>query len=269
MSILQAIILGIVQGLTEFMPISSSAHLIIVPHLLGWEEHSLTFDVALHLGTLFAVVIYFHADLRHLLLDWLSSIRDRSLKSPYARLAWLIILGTIPAGIAGLLFEDVIATTLRDVRVAGVTLILLGILLYIAERVGARKKALADLTWQDSLWIGIGQALALIPGVSRSGSTLTAGLFRGIRRDDAARYSFLLGTPIIAAAGLQQTVKVARAGLPPDERLTFIAGMISAAIVGFLTIAFLLRYLRRHSTLPFIAYRISLGIVLLLFFAGT
>ena len=268
MEIWQAVVLGIVQGLTEFLPISSSAHLILIPRLLGWADPGLAFDVALHLGTLLAVVIYFGRDLAQLIAGWLASIRDRSFAHPYARPAWLILLGSLPAGIAGLLLEGLAETVFRDLRVIAVTLILLAIALLAAERISRGVKQLPEVTWQDSLWIGIAQALALVPGVSRSGATLTAGLFRGLKRDTAARFSFLLGTPVIASAGALQIYRVARTGLAPDERAGFAAGMIASAVVGYLAIAFLLRYLRQHSTLPFIAYRISLGIFLLAWLAS-
>ena len=264
MTVWQAIVLGIVQGLTEFMPISSSAHLILVPRLLGWADPGLSFSVALHIGTLVAVLIYFWFDLVQLAVAWLRSLRDRDFKDPYARLAWLLLLGTLPAAVAGFLLEEYAETVFRDLRVIGVTLILLAIILVIAERVTRGSKKLPDLSWQDSLWIGLAQALALVPGVSRSGATITAGLFRGLQRDAAARFSFLLSTPIVAAAGVQQFVQMARTGLPGNEQASFAAGMIASAIVGYLTIALLIRYLRRHSTLPFAAYRISLGILLLL-----
>ena len=268
MEIWQAIVLGVVQGLTEFLPISSSAHLILVPRLLGWPDQGLAFDAALHLGTLLAVVTYFARDLSQLAAGWLISVRERSLAHPYARPAWLLLLGSVPAGVAGLLIEDLVATVFRDIRVIGVTLILVAIALLVAERVGRGAKQLPEVSWQDALWIGAAQALALVPGVSRSGVTITAGLFRGLKRDAAARFSFLLGTPIIAAAGLLQTVKVARAGLPADERAGFAAGIIASAVVGYLAIALLLRYLRRNTLLPFVAYRVSLGLILLVWAAS-
>ncbi|HEX2173401.1 MAG TPA: undecaprenyl-diphosphate phosphatase [Dehalococcoidia bacterium] len=263
MEVWQAIILGVVQGLTEFMPISSSAHLIVVPRLFGWPDPGLSFDVALHLGTLLAVLIYFWSDLVGLAIGWVQSLRYRSLEPANARLAWLIILGSIPAGLAGLLLEDVVETTFRDPRLIGVTLIALGVVLYAAERLGRGARTMEEIGWRDSLWIGVAQAFALVPGVSRSGSTLTAGLFRGLKRDTAARFSFLLGTPVIVAAGGLQAYRVLQKGLAPAEQLSFAAGIVASGVVGYLTIAFLLRFLRTRSTMPFIAYRISLGIFLL------
>lgn len=263
MNVWQAIILGIVQGLTEFMPISSSAHLVIVPRLLGWEDPGLAFDVALHLGTLVAVVIYFWSDLVQLLLDWLRSIRDRNLAAPYARLAWLLLIGSVPGGVAGVLLEKAAGEAFRDLRLIGAATIGLAVVLFIADRRGHGSRELPDLTWRDGLLIGAAQALALVPGVSRSGATITAGLFRGLKRDTAARFSFLLGTPLIAGAGLQQSLHIARTGLGGDSRAGFAAGVIASAIVGYLTIALLLRYLRRHTTLPFVVYRIVLGVFLI------
>jgi len=259
----QAIILGAVQGLTEFMPISSSAHLILVPRLMGWPELGLSFDVALHIGTLVALLAYFWRDWLTIGRDWLTSIRVRRWDAGEARLGWLIILGSIPAGVAGLLVQDLAETVFRDIRIIGVNLIILGLLLFLADRTSRGNRDLTKITWVDSVLVGLAQALALIPGVSRSGSTLTMGLFRGLRRDTAARFSFLLGTPITAAAAAQQMIKTVRTGLPPSEQVLFLVGIVSSAVFGFLTIAFLLSYLRTRSTGPFVVYRVVLGVSLL------
>lgn len=268
MAIWQAIVLGIVQGLTEFMPISSSAHLIIVPAIFRWQDPGLSFDVALHAGTLVAMLAYFWSDLVQIAIGGIRSIWSRSLQPPHARTAWLIVLGTIPAVVAGVLLEKAVATVFRDVRIISVTMIGLAIALYLAERFARGIRDLSALTWRDGLVIGLAQACALVPGVSRSGSTLTAGLFRGLKREAAARYSFLLAIPITAGAAAQQMVKVARAGLPADERTAFAAGFLASGVVGFLTIAFLLRFLRTHSTLPFVVYRVALGILLIVLVAS-
>lgn len=268
MEIWQAIVLGMVQGLTEFMPISSSAHLIIVPAIFQWKDPGLSFDVALHIGTLAATLVYFWSDLIQIAIGWVRSLRHRSLQPPHARLAWLILLGTVPAVIAGALIEPFAESVFRDIRIISVTLIALAFVLFFVERTARGTRDLTDLTWRDSLFIGVAQACALVPGVSRSGSTLTAGLFRGLKRETAARYSFLMATPITFAAVAQQMIKVARAGLPPDERAAFVAGIVASGVFGFLTIAFLLRFLRTHSTLPFVIYRVALGILLFGLVAG-
>jgi undecaprenyl-diphosphatase len=270
-----ALILGIVQGLTEFLPISSSGHLIFIPWLFGWEESGLTFDVALHLGTLTAVVIYFWRDLLAMTVALPRGvIQRRPLADPMSRLALFIVLGSIPAGIAGVLFNDSIDSYFhsggggdRAIVIIAVLLMALGAVLLLAERFAQHLRPMDKITARDSLFIGAAQALALLPGVSRSGSTITAGLLAGLRRETAARFSFLLGVPAIVGAGILETSKLMDNGLPADERAHFMVGMISAAVVGYLTIAFLLRYLQRNSTLVFVVYRFVVGIALLVFVA--
>lgn len=275
MSVWHALILGIVQGLTEFLPISSSGHLIFIPWLLGWDESGLTFDVALHLGTLTAVIIYFWRDLLEMTVALPRGvIQRRPLADPMSRLALFIIVGSIPAGIAGILFNDSIDNYFhsggggnRAIVVIAILLMALGVVLLLAERLAQHLRPMDKITARDSLLIGAAQALALLPGVSRSGSTITAGLLVGLRRETAARFSFLLGIPAIVGAGILETRKLIESGLPADERTHFVVGMISAAVVGYLTIAFLLRYLQRNSTLVFVAYRFAIGIALLSFIA--
>jgi undecaprenyl-diphosphatase len=274
----EAILLGIVQGLTEFLPVSSSAHLIVVPWLLGWESPGLAFDAALHLGTLAAVLAYFWRDLLAMALAL-----PRALRHPAAvlrsadpadvtpRLALLIALGTIPGLVIGLLGQDWIeamyhpagATPDRVIVAVAVALIALALLLLAAERIARHVRGMDSLRVPDAVAIGFAQAAALIPGVSRSGATITAGLWRGLTRADAARFSFLLGTPIVAAAGAKGLYDTLSSGLDARQLGVFAVGLAASGLAGFAAIWGLLRYLQRASTLVFIAYRIGLGIVLL------
>ncbi len=271
MGVLEAILLGTVQGLTEFLPISSSAHLLVVPWLFGWREPGLTFNVALHLGTLLAVVTYFWRELVAMAAGLLRGLRARRLAGePDARLALIIGIGSIPAAVAGFLGSDALDAYFHSggggnqaIMVSALLLIGLGLLLTLAEWLARHRRELSEINAWDGVVIGLAQALALLPGVSRSGSTITAGLFLGLRREAAARFSFLLGVPAIAGAGLLEGVKLLQAGLPAEERVIFAAGTISAAVVGYLAIAFLLRFLQRYSTMVFVAYRLILGLVLL------
>ena len=275
--ILRAIVLGAVQGLTEFLPISSSGHLIVVPWLFGWEPFGLAFDVAVHLGTLSAVLLYFFSDLRAMALGGLRALpelaRGRMPADPMGRLAVLIAAGTVPAVVAGLLLEEPIDAYFHadDVShsaivILALLLIAMGLLLGVADRYGRRREGrdIATVGWRDALLVGCAQALALLPGVSRSGATITTGLFRGMTRADAARFSFLLGVPIILGAGLREMVDLARDGIPAGERGVFIAGVLTAAIVGYVAIAGLMRFLQHRSTDVFVIYRLGLGVSLLL-----
>ena len=275
MDIFQALVLGLLQGLTEFLPVSSSAHLVFVPWLFGWDEKAVTsiqFDVALHMGTLLAVLVYFAADWRRLIAAFFASIVERRIgDDPDRRLVWLIGLGTIPAALAGLFAEDSIDAVFHDpanlrtgLLVIAIMMIVMGALLLFAERVGKRTVPLEGIRLPAALAIGVAQALALIPGVSRSGSTITAGLFAGLKREAAARFSFLLSTPVVLAAGLKQGYDMLQeGGLPAGQQLGFFVGFAASAVSGFLCIFFLLRYLQRHSTAPFIWYRFVVGVALL------
>lgn len=269
MNLFQAIILGIVQGLTEFLPVSSSAHLRIVPALFGWGDPGAAFTAVTQIGTIAAVIIFFWRDLWRIASVWLRSLWQPELRKHIdARMGWYIIIGTIPIGILGLLFEDQIQTVARDLRLIAATLIVVGIILLIADRTARNVKALERLTLKDGLIYGIAQALALIPGVSRSGATISAGLFLGFERAAAARYSFLLSIPAILAAGIFQLPDV-MAGGGPGLFLTLIATVL-AFITGYASIAWLLRYVSTHTYLPFVVYRIALGllVVVLLIFGG-
>lgn len=273
MDLVQALILGILQGLTEFLPISSSAHLIIVPALLGWRTPGLAFDLALHLGTLVAVISYFWRDLLGMALALPRGLASgRPLADPDSRLALLLMAGGVPAGITGLLFESVIqdvfhteAGLRQGLMVIAIAMIALALLLWMAERRADHRREIKDVTLWDALFVGVAQALALAPGVSRSGATMTAGLFAGLSRPAAARFSFLLGTPIILAAGLKETATILRDGLPGGEGLPFLIGFLASAIVGYLCITVLLRFLQTRTMAIFIVYRIVFGVSLLVF----
>jgi len=258
----QAIVLGIVQGLTEFLPISSTAHLRIVPAFMGWEDPGAAFTAVTQLGTLAAVLLYFRADLWRIARVWSASLRRPELRSELdARMGWYIVLGTIPIGIFGLLFADQIESGARDLYVIGTTLIVLGLVLLLAERVARRDRAIEDITRRDGIVIGLAQACALVPGVSRSGATITAGLLLGFDRASAARYSFLLSVPAVVISGVFELRKIGDeggAGAGPT-----ILATIGAFVVGYASIAFLLRWLTRHSTAVFVAYRVALGMLVL------
>lgn len=278
--VLEALILGLIQGLTEFLPISSSAHLILVPWLLGWNHaviESLPFDVALHLGTLAAVLAYFAEDWMRLLRAGFVSIVERKIAGdPERRLAWLLVGGSIPGAFVGALAESQVEEVfhaphapLSNAAVLAMALLIawLGLFLFIAERIAKHVRAITDLNLIDALLIGLAQAAAIFPGVSRSGATITAGLFLGLKRDDAARFSFLLGAPIIAGAGLKNTYDVFQATLAGQitgsDLGLYALGWLAATSSGFLTIRFLLRYLQRSSTDIFVYYRWALAVLLI------
>ena len=279
MVIVQAIILGIVQGLAEFIPISSSAHLIIVPWLFGWNDpvlDSLTFDVALHLGTLLALLVFFAEDWVRLIRAGIASIVERKIGDDVdRRLVWLIVIGTIPGGIAGVLGEKAITDLFHQPNVPiapmamvvmAVIVALLGAALYIAERIAAHLRGMDKITLKDTILIGLAQALAIFPGVSRSGSTITAGLAVGLERETAARFSFLLSAPIIAGAGAKSLLEihsgVKSGAIGQGELILFPIGFIAAAISGYIAIRFLLRYLQRNSTDIFVYYRWGLALLI-------
>lgn len=263
-TLLQAIVLAIVQGFTEFLPISSSAHLILVPRLLGWPDQGLAFDGAMHFGTLAAVLLYFRKSLWPLTRDFTLSLRGDG-RTPTGRLAWAVLLGTIPAAIAGLLFNDVVETTLRSPKVIAATTIGYGLLLLLADRIGRQQRDEYTFHWRDAALVAVAQALALVPGTSRSGITMTAGLLSGLTRGAAARFSFLLSIPITALAGGYELLKIAKAGAPAELRLTLLAAAV-AAVSGYLAIAFLLRLLQNRGMTPFVVYRLLLGAYLIAVF---
>lgn len=270
MPLYQVVILAVVQGVTEFLPISSTAHLALVPWVLGWRDPGLTFDIALHLGTLVAVAAYFARTWVRLLflafgrrvLPPSEQDADRDL---YAnpRLFWFLVAATIPAGLAGLAFQQQVETTLRSPFIIAAMMIGIGVLLWWAERQGPFSKDLGRLSLGDSLAIGVAQALAVVPGTSRSGITMVAALLRGVGRPAAARFSFLLSTPIIAGATLKTAYDLVKAGIPPDMVTPFVAGILISGLSGYLVIAWLIRYLQTATFRFFVWYRISCGIIIL------
>ncbi|HEY3118035.1 MAG TPA: undecaprenyl-diphosphate phosphatase [Chloroflexota bacterium] len=268
----QAVVMGVVQGFTEFLPISSSGHLILVPALLGWQDSpvdQLEFTVALHGGTLIALLAVFWRDWVELIGAALRSLGRRSLKVPNSRLAWLLVLGTLPGAIAGALFEKKIEDALRAPLVVGITMAGVALVLAAADIWSRKNQDEHSLGATGAFGIGCAQALALVPGVSRSGITISAGLGLGLTRSAAARFSFLLSAPIVAGALVKEGYDVVRAGLPPGEAVGFAVGVLAAAISGFIAIRWLLRYLARGSLMPFVAYRLIVGgIVIVLALAG-
>ena len=267
MSSFQAIVLGIVQGLTEFLPISSTGHLRIVPAFAGWDDPGAAFTAVTQLGTMAAVLLYFRHDLWRILIAWVRSLGDREVRRTLdARLGWFIVLGTIPIGVFGLVFNNQIEDSARDLYLIGTMLIVLGLLLLLAEHVATRTRQVEDLTARDAAIIGCAQAMALVPGVSRSGSTITAGLFLGLDRPAAARYSFLLSVPAVVLSGLFELRHIGD-GDGAGAGATLIA-VVMAFIVGYASIAFLLRYLATHSTVVFVIYRVVLGSLVIALTAG-
>lgn len=247
----EAIILGIIQGITEFLPISSTAHLILVPRFLGWQGavDSLTFDIALHAGTLLAVLVFF-------IRDWLRIILHNR------RLLVFIIIATIPAGLSGILFEELVEDYLRSPYIIAISLSLVGIFMLLSDRLSG-KKGLDNLRLRDCLFIGLFQAIALIPGVSRSGITMGAGFLMGLRREDSAKFSFLLSTPVIGGASLLGIKRLSHES--PIDYTVFLSGMIASFIAGLIAIGFLIKYLQRHRVDLFVYYRLGLSLLILLF----
>lgn len=259
-----AAVLGLVQGLTEFLPVSSSAHLRVFSALMGWQDPGAAFTAVTQLGTETAVLIYFRKDIAAIVSAWVVALFKRERRSdPNARLGWFVILGTLPIGIFGALFQDTIETTLRDLRVIGTTLILFGVILAIADRTRAVRhaKPISELTLPHAVAYGLAQSLALIPGVSRSGGTISAGLLLGYSREAAARYSFLLAIPAVLASGVLELFKIGE-GPAPAWGPTVLATVIAFA-VGYAAIAWFLKYISSHSFLPFVIYRILLGILII------
>ncbi len=256
--------LAILQGLTEFLPISSSAHLILLPIIAGWQDQGLAFDVAVHVGTLSAVIFYFRKTLKTLISDWSQSVILRK-QSGDSYLAWAVLLATIPAGLAGLLLNDLVDTYLRSPVVIATTTIGFGLLLGWADWYGKRQRTLNHLNWKDILYIGIAQAISLIPGTSRSGITMTAGLMLGLDRQAAAQFSFLLSIPIIFLAGGWITVKLINSALP-IEWSVLAYGALFSAISAYLCIYFFMKLINQIGMLPFVIYRLILGCILLVLF---
>lgn len=265
MNFFQPIILGIVQGLGEFLPISSSGHLIITSWLLKWQDQGLAFDVALHWGTLIAVLIYFREDIWLLIKGFFASLipsKRNFTQDPNQRMAWLVLLGTIPAALAGKFFEDQISTVLRSPVTVIITLSLGALIIFAVDRWGLKNKHMHELTWKDSLLIGLAQAVSIIPGISRSGSTMMAGLGIGLTRQQAARFSFLLSAPIILGAGLLELPAI----FAQPNLLSVAIGFVSAAVFGFIAIHFLMRYVETRSFDIFAWYRLVLALLVLIIY---
>lgn len=261
---LQALLLAVVQGVTEFLPISSSGHLILVPYFLEWPDQGLAFDIATHAGTLLAILAYFWRDVRDLIVGFFTG-QPLSADGEYhpRRLAWMIVLATIPAGLAGLLLKDWVETQARSALLVAGTTIFYGLLLGFADRVGKHAKKLGEIGWQVALVIGTAQALAIVPGTSRSGITITAALLLGLTRPSAARFSFLLGIPIFTLASAKQGLDLLETGVTAAELVPMGIGLAGSAVVGYAVIAWLLRWVRERSLTVFVVYRLILGAVIL------
>jgi undecaprenyl-diphosphatase len=262
---LEAVLLGVVQGLTEFLPVSSSGHLLLGQYFLGLDQDrfGLPFDVALHLGTLVAVVAFFWRDLLRMARAFARSLSpgERNLADPDQWLAYLILASTVPAGLIGFFLEGFFETAVRSPWVVVFNLVIIGVLFIVGEAVGAKTRRADKLRFVEAVGIGLAQAAALVPGVSRSGATITLGLFLGLRREEAARFSFLMSVPIVAGAGTLQLAEVAAEGMDRTQVLMFAAGFVSSAVVGYLTIRFFLRFVVHHSLRAFAYYRFGLAAV--------
>jgi undecaprenyl-diphosphatase len=263
----QAIVMGIVQGLTEFLPISSSAHLRITAAFAGWDDPGAAFTAVTQLGTEAAVIIFFRKKIGRLLVAWFRSLRRPSTwrDDPESRMAWLVVLGTVPIAILGLLFQDEIEHAFRDLRLIATTLIVFGILLGVADHFGRKYLDLDHLTVPHGIGYGFAQAFALIPGVSRSGGTITAGRLLGYKREAAAEYAFLLAVPAVFASGLYQLKDIGGKNTPPWAPTIF--ATVIAFVVGYAVIAWLMRYISKNSFMPFVVYRIALGVLLVVLVA--
>ena len=260
MDIVQAIVLGVVQGATEFIPISSSAHLVLVPSLFGWQSPPLAFDTTLHLGTLLAVLIVFWRDVESLATAWWRSIAGSKTDTAQARLAWWIILGTVPAALMGMLWEEQFKALFDSPLHVSALLLVTGLWLMLTDRLGRRDRAAEDLHWWESLLIGLSQACAIAPGISRSGATIGTGLLLGLERAVAARFSFLLSTPIVLGVGLLQIARLLGAPAPGNDLLTLALGFVAALSSGYLCIRFLLSYLKQRSLTVFAVYCLIVGL---------
>ncbi len=267
MTVFQAIILGIVQGLTEFIPVSSSGHLVLVPHFLGWKfsaDQAFIFDVLVQWGTLLAVFIYFRHDLKAIVVAVIKGLLEkRPLADPDARMGWYLVVATIPAVVAGLTCKDLIEHAFANPKMTGVFLLGTAVLLIIAEKTGRRNRTTAQLNWLDSIWIGFSQVLALLPGISRSGSTIAGGMTRNLDRPSAARFSFLMSVPVMLGAGLLAFKDLAELPAAGEFMLPLLAGFLTALISGYIAIRWLIAFLSKHSLTVFALYCIVMGIVVI------
>ena len=258
---LEAIILGVIQGLTEFLPISSSAHVLIASQLFGWQDPGAAFTAVIQIGTEAAVLLYFRRDLLRIARSWACALGSRRRSTPESRLGWFIIVGTIPIVVLGVTFAQQIETAARNLWLVAVVLIVFGLLLGVVDRIGSKVRGLDTMRTRDGIVLGFGQALALIPGVSRSGATITTGLALGFSREAATRYSFLLAIPAVLGAGFYEATKIGS-----DSTVAWGPTLVATAIsftVGYAVISWLLRYISTHSFLPFVVYRVVLGSVIL------
>lgn len=266
MNLLEATVLGVVQGVTEFLPVSSTAHLRVVPALLGWIDPGAAFTAVTQLGTMLATLVYFRRDLTKIAVAWLRGLRDRDIRGTVEyRMGWYLVAATVPIGALGLLFRDQVETGARNLWIISSALVGVGVLMFVAERVGDGKRRQEEVKFRDAMAVGLAQAAALVPGVSRSGATLTAGLFLGLRREVAARFSFLLSVPAVVLSGLFEARKLGEPGGPP--LLPTAVATALAFIAGYAAIAWLLRFLSWHSTSVFVLYRLALGALLFVLLA--
>ena len=260
MNLLHAAVLGALQGFTEVLPISSSAHLILVPWLFGWPESGLTFDVALHLGTFLALTVYFWRDIIEMVVSFFDALANRSLNTPSRRLPFLIIAATVPAAVIGKLFENQVEAIFRsNPLLIASFLVVFGLLLGVVDRVGRKRLVLDEITPTSAMVVGLLQCLALIPGVSSSGITITASLMLGFTRESAARFSFLISLPIVAGAALLKTLHLFKHGIPAGEGIPMFVGIVFSAVTGYISVALLLRMVQKQSLAPFVWYRLIVG----------
>jgi len=260
MNLLHATVLGALQGFTEVLPISSSAHLILVPWFFKWPESGLTFDVALHLGTFIALAAYFRQDIVELVTAFFAALSTRSLDTPAKRLPFLIIAATVPAAIVGKSFEHLFEEMFRaKPLLIALFMIVFGLVLGVVDRVGRKRDGMGDLQPRSAIIIGLFQCLALIPGVSRSGITITAGLMLGFTRESAARFSFLMSLPIVAGAALLKSLHLVKHGIPAGEAMPMLVGIVVSAVTGYISVVFLLRFVQKRSLAPFVWYRVIVG----------
>ncbi len=259
MDLFKAVFLGVLQGLTEFLPISSSAHLRIFPELFGWEDPGAAFTAVVQIGTETAVLLYFWRDIWRIGSTWVRSLFDRSLREHQdARMGWFIIVGSVPIVLLGIAFKDVIERDFRNLWIIGTALVVLGVVLAVSERVGRKSQSIERLNMRDAVLLGLAQAAALVPGVSRSGATISMGLFLGYEREAATRYAFLLAIPAVVGAGLFELPEIPH-GADAYGVVPTIVATVAAFAVGYAAIAWLLRYVSTHSYAPFVVYRIALG----------
>ena len=260
MGLIQALVLGIVQGLTEFLPISSSGHLVLLPAVLGWDSPTLVFDATVHLATLIAVIAVFWRDVGAIIAAWWKGLRDRHpLEKAESRIAWWLVVGTVPGILAGVLLEDTFESFFSEPRAVGAFLLCTALLLVLADILGKRRRGFTEITWWNAFLIGIGQAAAISPGISRSGATIAVGMFCGLTREAAARFSFILAIPIILGAGLVNLAELLRHGDISAEAPVLVVGFFAAAVCGYAAIRFLLAYLHKYPLYPFAVYCVLAG----------